>query len=97
MNIESWFSMIAIAASFISLTLASIVAIKSWYKSRVIYELEEFVLRKIDGSRDDKENRGLAEINSKLKTGKYSIQAIQNRPDGDWAIILSRVKKDKNQ
>lgn len=94
MSVETLLAIIAIVASFLSLAITSVIAIKSWHKNRVIYGLEELVLRKINGTRDDS-SRGLREINAKLKSGNYTIQAIENRQDDDWAIILSRVKKYK--
>lgn len=88
MVISDWLSIGAIALSVVAI----LVSIKSWHKSRVIYGLEELVLRRINGSRYD-DARGLEEINRKLQTGKYVIQGIQDRVDGDWAVILARIKK----
>lgn len=85
-----WLSLIA---SILALTISSIIAIKSWNKSRVIYNLEEFVLRKINGTRDDATDRGFNAVNEKLKTGNYIVESIQERKDGDWAILVARIKK----
>lgn len=88
MAVIDWLSVGAIMLS----TAAILVSIKSWHKSRAIYGLEELVLRKVKGSRDD-ETRGVEEINRKLQTGRYTIQGIQDRVDGDWAVILAQIKK----
>lgn len=88
MVISDWLSVGAIALSVVAI----LVSIKSWHKSRAIYGLEELVLRRANGSRDD-EARGIEEISKKLQTGRYTIQGIQDRVDGDWAVILARIKK----
>lgn len=93
MNAENALSVVAILVSVISVVLSFAIAIKSWHKNRVIYDLEEKVLRKIDGSRNDGNGRGLGEIRELLKTGEYNIEAIQTRNDGDWAVLLARIKK----
>jgi len=85
-----WLSLIA---SILALAISTIVAIKSWSKSRVIYSLEEFVLRRINVTRDDANDRGFTAINEKLKTGRYVIESIQERKDGDWAILIACIKK----
>ena len=41
-------SIVAIIVSVISLIISTTVAIKSWHKNRVVYDLEEKVLRKIE-------------------------------------------------
>ena len=92
MSIDNWLSVVAVLVALMSLLLSAVVAVKSWHKSRVVHGLEEFVLRKINGGRGDSD-RGLKEINEKLKTGKYTMQGIQDRVDGDWAVLLARVKK----
>lgn len=83
----------AAVLSLISIVIASILAIKSWHMSRVIYSLEEHVLRRFNGSQDDSGDRGLTAINNKLKTGKFVIESIQERIDGDWAVLISQIKK----
>lgn len=85
-------SIVAIIVSVISLIISTTVAIKSWHKNRVVYDLEEKVLRKIDGSRNDS-SRGLEEIKKELNTGLYNIEAVLERKDGDWAVLLARVKR----
>ena len=72
--------------------IAVIVTTRANYKSRAIYGLEEVALRKVDGTRDDKD-RGIKEISEKLQSGRYAIQGRQDRTDGDWAVILAQVKK----
>lgn len=84
---------LSLAASILALAISSIIAIKSWNKSRVIYKLDEFVLRKINGTREDADDRGFAAINEKLKTGDYIIESIQERKDGDWAVLIAQIKK----
>lgn len=86
-------SAFAALLSLISMIIASILAIKSWHRSRVIYNLEEFVLRKLNGSQNDAEDRGFTAINDKLKTGKFVIESIQERIDGDWAVLIAQIKK----
>lgn len=85
-------AIIAVIISVIALTISTIVAVKSWHKSRVVYELKEMVLRKVNGSREDS-SRGLEQIEQVLSTGKYSVEAILDRKDGDWAVLLARIKK----
>lgn len=86
-------SVVAIVVSIISLIISTAVAVKSWHKNRVVYDLEEKVLRKIDGSRNDSSRGGLEEIKKELNTGRYNIEAVLERKDGDWAVLLARVKK----
>jgi len=83
---------IALLSLFISITSA-ILTVISWRKSRVIYEIEELVIRKINGTRDDADSRGLPKLNEKLKTGHYTILEVLERTDGDWAILLARIKR----
>ena len=83
---------IALLSLFISITSA-ILTVISWRKSRVIYEIEELVIRKINGTRDDMDGRGLPELNQKLNTGHYTILEVLERTDGDWAILLARIKR----
>lgn len=85
-------SVVAVIMSVISLITSTIIAVKSWHKNRVVYDLEEKVLRRIDGSRNDS-SRGLEEIKKELNTGLYNIEAVLERKDGDWAVLLARVKK----
>lgn len=85
---------IALLSLFISIA-SVVVAIVSWRKSRVIYEIEEVVIRKINGTRDDEDGRGLPKLNEKLKTGHYTILDILERNDGDWAVLLARIKRPK--
>lgn len=75
--------------------ISVVIAVISWHKSRVIYEIEELVIRKINGTRDDEDGRGLPELNEKLKTGHYTILNTLERNDGDWAILLARIKRPK--
>lgn len=82
---------LSIGAAILS-TVAMFVSVKSWHKSRAIYGLEELVLRRISGSRDD-DARGIDEINRKLKIGKYAGQGVQSRVDGDRAVILTQIKE----
>lgn len=73
--------------------ISVVIAVISWHKSRVIYEIEELVIRKINGTRDDEDGRGLPKLNEKLKTGHYTILDTLERNDGDWAILLARIKR----
>jgi len=84
---------IALLSLFISIA-SVVVAVVSWHKSRVIYEIEEeVVIRKINGTRDDMDGRGLPELNRKLNTGHYTILEVLERTDGDWAVLLARIKR----
>lgn len=83
---------IALLSLFISIASA-ILTVISWHKSRVIYEIEELVIRKINGTRDDQDGRGLPKLNEKLNTGHYTILEVLERTDGDWAILLARIKR----
>lgn len=85
-------TIIVSGAAIITSIISLLISIKSWHKSRVIYGIEECVLRRITGSRDD-DSRGIEEISKKLQTGKYVIQDIKDRVDGDWAVILAQIKK----
>lgn len=85
---------IALLSLLISI-ISVVVAVVSWRKSRVIYEIEEVVIRKINGTRDDMDGRGLPELNQKLNTGHYTILEALERNDGDWAILLARIKQPK--
>lgn len=85
-------SFMSMLISALSLIAVIVMGVASWHKNRVIYGLDELVLRKFDGSKADSE-RGLSKIKEKLKTGKYKIESIQERKDGDWAILLSQIKK----
>lgn len=86
----------SIALLSLLISIASVVvAVVSWCKSRVIYEIEELVIRKINGTRDDMDSRGLPELNEKLNTGHYTILEVLERTDGDWAVLLARIKQPK--
>ena len=85
---------IALLSLFISIASA-ILTVISWRKSRVIYEIEELVIRKINGTHDDQDGRGLPKLNEKLNTGHYTILEILERTDGDWAVLLARIKRSK--
>ena len=82
---------IAMIISIISV----VVAVVSWRKSRVIYEIEELVIRQINRTRDDADGRGLPKLNEKLNTGHYTILEVLERTDGDWAVLLARIKRPK--
>ena len=66
-----------------SLLLSTIVAVKSWRKSRFVHSLEEFVLRKINGGRGDLD-RGIKEINEKLKNRQ--IHDTRNTRWSRWRL-----------
>ncbi len=85
---------IALFSMIISI-ISAVIAVISWHKSRVIYEIEELVIRKINGTRDDMDGRGLPELNQKLNTGHYTILGVFERTDGDWAVLLARIKRPK--
>lgn len=85
---------IALLSLLISI-ISVVVAVVSWRKSRVIYEIEELGIRKINGTRDDMDGRGLPELNQKLNTGHYTILEVLERTDGDWAVLLARIKRPK--
>ena len=51
------------------------------------------VIRKINGTKDDAEDRGFTALNKKLRSGNYIIESIHERKDNDWAVLLARVKK----
>lgn len=91
-NSDKAMSFMSMLISALSLIAVIVMGVASWHKNRVIYGLDELVLRKFDGSKADSE-RGLSKIKEKLKTGKYKIESIQERKDGDWAILLSQIKK----
>lgn len=86
---------IALFSMVISI-ISVVVAVVSWRKSRVIYEIEELVIRKINSTRDDQDGRGLLELNKKLNTGHYTILEVLERTDGDWAVLLARIKQPKH-
>lgn len=75
--------------------ISAVIAVISWHKSRVIYEIEELVIRQINRTRDDADGRGLPELNQKLNTGHYTILEVLERTDGDWAVLLARIKRPK--
>lgn len=86
---------IALFSMVISI-ISVVVAVVSWRKSRVIYEIEELGIRKINSTRDDQDGRGLLELNKKLNTGHYTILEVLERTDGDWAVLLARIKQPKH-
>lgn len=75
--------------------ISAVIAVISWHKSRVIYEVEELVIRQINRTRDDADGRGLPKLNEKLNTGHYTILEVLERTDGDWAVLLARIKRPK--
>ena len=85
---------IALFSLIISI-ISAVIAVISWHKSRVIYEVEELVIRQINRTRDDADGRGLPKLNEKLKTGHYTILEALERNDGDWAILLAHIKQPK--
>jgi len=90
---DFFLSIVAIVISALALAVSSIIAVRSWYKSRSTYGLEELVLRRIDGSQNDADDRGLSAINQKLESGKYTVQSTYQRKDGDVAVLISKIKK----
>ena len=85
---------IALFSMIISI-ISAVIAVISWRKSCVIYEIEELVIRKINGTRDHMDGRALPQLNEKLKTGKYTILDTLERNDGDWAVLLVRIKRPR--
>ncbi len=85
---------IALFSLIISI-ISAVIAVISWHKSRVIYEVEELVIRQINRTRDDADGRGLPKLNEKLNTGHYTILEVLERTDGDWAVLLARIKRPK--
>jgi hypothetical protein len=92
-NLTLYASCLAILISIVALLISSALAIKSWHKNRVIYGIEELVIRKLNGSSDDAEDRGYTLLNEKLSSGSYIIESIQERNDNDWAVLLAKIKK----
>lgn len=86
-------SVIAVILSIISIISTIIISVKSWARNRSIFDLEELMIRKIDGSRNDAGDRGFGAVREKLQTGKYTIETTYDRTDGDLAILLSKIKK----
>ena len=91
MSLPESITLLSLVISIIS----TVIAVISWHTSRVIYEIEELVIRKINGTRDDMDGRGLSELNQKLQTGHYTILDTLERNDGDWAVLLARIKRPK--
>ncbi len=65
--------------------IALIIAVISWQKSRVIYEVIK---------QEDKTG-GAEKIKNLLATGKYTVLHVQTRPSNSFSsiYILGRVKK----
>ena len=76
-------------------TIAILVSVSSWQKSRAIYGIERTVLRQVRGRKDDiVANQRIEEINKKLISGEYIIINVTAREaDGDFEIILGKIKK----
>lgn len=87
---QNWLGVVTTILSAIALY----VSIKAWQKSRAIYSIETTTIRQVRGRRDDEAlETKMAEINAKLKTGKYTILHITTREaDGDFQLFLGKIK-----
>ena len=63
------------------------------YRHRMIYAIDTDVLSAPYGNDSDKYALNTSHINDKLKSGKYTILQIVQRPDKSWEIIYGQIKK----
>ena len=74
--------------------LVALVSYLTIHRHRVVYSLSTAVLRPPEGSRDDVHAFQTEHIDKKLRSGKYNVLQILQRPDGrDFEIILGQIKK----
>ena len=85
-----WISAGILAAQII----IAVVCYLTLHRHRVVYGLSTAVLRLPRGSRDDVHALQTEHIDDKLRSAKYTVLQIVERPvDGDLEIILGQIKK----
>ena len=85
-----WISAGILAAQII----IAVVSYLTLHRHRVVYGLSTAVLRLPRGSRDDVHALQTEHIDDKLRSAKYTVLQIVERPvDGDLEIILGQIKK----
>ena len=85
-----WISAGILAAQII----IAVVSYLTLHRHRVVYGLSTAVLRLPKGSRDDVNALQTKHIDDKLRSAKYTVLQIVERPvDGDLEIILGQIKK----
>ena len=85
-----WISAGILAAQII----IAVVSYLTLHRHRVVYGLSTAVLRLPKGSRDDVHALQTEHIDDKLRSAKYTVLQIVERPvDGDLEIILGQIKK----
>ncbi len=84
------------APTIILSAAALIISIKSWYQTRIFYDLEVYII----GGTSATATRQLDEVKQKLNTGKYTIlntfeESYENngRAVNSVSILLGKVKK----
>ena len=74
--------------------IIAVVSYLTLHRHRVVYGLSTAVLRLPKGSGDDVHALQTEHIDDKLRSAKYTILQIVERPaDGDLEIILGQIKK----
>lgn len=85
-----WISAGILAAQII----IAVVSYLTLHRRRVVYGLGTAVLRLPKGSRDDIYALQTEHIDDKLRSAKYTVLQIVERPaDGDLEIILGQIRK----
>ena len=85
-----WISAVILAAQVI----VAIVSYLTLYRHRVVYGLSTAILRLPTGSRDDVQALKTEHIDDNLRTSKYTVLQIVQRPNiGELEIILGQIKK----
>lgn len=74
--------------------IVAVVSYLTLHRHRVVYGLSTAVLRLPKDSRDDVEALQTDHVDNELRSGKYTILQIVQRPvDGDLEIIPGQIKK----
>lgn len=91
---NNWFNIVSSLSILANVFLAIYFAVKSWSKSRAIYDIEKYKFPKNVGDSKNKEDKRHEEaIRGKLKTGNWQILHIYERNNNELMIVLGKIKK----
>ncbi len=67
------------------------------HRYRAVYDIKTAVLRLPHGESFDKDALDTSHIDTILRTGKYTILQIVERPDKDLQVVMGRIRKSRFQ
>lgn len=89
-----WFEILSSLSILTNIFLAVYFGLKSWSKSRSVYQLEKYKFPKnVGDSKDAGDIRHEKVLNEKLSSGNYQIEHIYDKDNRELMVVLGKINK----